>query len=281
MAETRSVAVTAGRVDLDRLSYRLVLGALGALALTIMIGPVLIVLIISFTADSAMRFPPSGFSLRWYEALFDASRSSQIHRAAWNTVEVGLWATAIGTLLALLAALALVRARSRAARAADTLFVTPLMLPQIAFAVAALVFFSLVGFEAATPSLVIGHVIVCVPLAFKTISASLSQLDPALLESSSSLGAGRFRTFRRITLPIVLPGIAAGAFLIFMASKDNVAVSLFLSDARTNMLPIRMWQMLEGALDVRVAAVSGILILATLVLMLAMERLVRISERMR
>lgn len=269
------------RPDLDLWSYRLVTGLLGTLALVIMVGPVVIVLLISFTADASMRFPPSGLSLRWYEALFDPVRSSQIHRAAWNTVEVGLWATAIGTLLALLAALALARARGVAARSADTLFVTPLMLPQISFAVAALVFFSMIGFEAAKPAIVIGHVIVCVPLVYKTIGASLSQLDPALLESSASLGAGPVRTFRRITLPIILPGVAAGAFLLFMASKDNVAVSLFLSDARTNMLPIRMWQMLEGSLDVRVAAVSGVLILATVVLMLAMERFVRISERMR
>jgi len=269
------------RPDIDLWSYRLVTGLLGTLALVIMVGPVVIVMIISFTADASMRFPPSGLSLRWYEALFDPVRSSQIHRAAWNTVEVGLWATAIGTLLALLAALALARARGVAARSADTLFVTPLMLPQISFAVAALVFFSMIGFEAAKPAIVIGHVIVCVPLVYKTIGASLSQLDPALLESSASLGAGPVRTFRRITLPIIMPGVAAGAFLLFMASKDNVAVSLFLSDARTNMLPIRMWQMLEGTLDVRVAAVSGVLILATLALMLAMERFVRISERLR
>jgi len=268
-----------GSFDFDRWSYRLVLGALGAIALTIMVAPVIVVLVISFTADNAMRFPPSGFSLRWYEALLDTVASSQIHRAALNTIQVGLWATAIGTVLALLAGLALARRRGPGARTADTLFVTPLLLPQIAFAVAALVFFSLIGFDAAKPAVIIGHIVVCVPLAYKTISASLSQLDPALLESSSSLGAGRLRTFRRITLPIILPGIAAGAFLLFMASKDNVAVSLFLSDARTNMLPIRMWQMMEGTLDVRVAAVSGVLIFATLALMLVMERLVRISER--
>ncbi len=109
----------------------------------------------------------------------------------------------------------------------------------------------------------------------------LSQLDPALLENSASLGAGRLRTFCRITLPILLAGIGAGAFLLFMASNENVAVSLFLSDARTNMLPIRMWQVLEGTLDIHVAAVSGVLVVATLVLMLAMERYVRISERLR
>mgnify|MGYP001434191214 CR=1 FL=1 len=108
-----------------------------------------------------------------------------------------------------------------------------------------------------------------------------AQLSPALLDSSASLGAGAFYTFRRVTLPIILPGVAAGAFLAFMASLDNVPVSLFVADARTDMLPIRMWQMLEGTLDVRVAAVSGFLIAFTLVAMVLMERLTGLSRRLR
>jgi putative spermidine/putrescine transport system permease protein len=114
---------------------------------------------------------------------------------------------------------------------------------------------------------------------FRTTLASLTQLDPSLLESSASLGAGRFTTFRRITLPLIAPGIAAGAFLSFIASIDNVPVSLFLSNARTDMLPIRMWGMMESRLDVRVAAASGVLIASVIVLMVVMERLVGLSRR--
>jgi putative spermidine/putrescine transport system permease protein len=94
--------------------------------------------------------------------------------------------------------------------------------------------------------------------------AALSQLPPALLESSASLGASRAYTFRRITLPLIAPGIAAGAFIAFMSSFDNVPVSLFLRDASTDMLPIRMWQDLEGKLDVSIAAVSSLMVLGTL-----------------
>jgi putative spermidine/putrescine transport system permease protein len=115
----------------------------------------------------------------------------------------------------------------------------------------------------------------------RTVGASLSQLDPALLDASRSLGAGPFRTFHRITLPLIAPGIAAGAFLAFMGSVDNVPVSLFLSSARTDMLPIRMWGMMESTLDVRVAAVSGTLVIATLLLMLLMERLTGLTRRLR
>jgi putative spermidine/putrescine transport system permease protein len=128
---------------------------------------------------------------------------------------------------------------------------------------------------------VAGHLIVVAPFVLRTVGASLSQLDPALLDASRSLGAGPVRTFRRVTLPLIAPGIAAGAFLAFMASVDNVPVSLFLSSARTDMLPIRMWGMMESTLDVRVAAVSGTLIFAAFVLMLAMERLTGLTRRMR
>ena len=119
------------------------------------------------------------------------------------------------------------------------------MLPTLAYGFAALMFFSLLGFRPSIPLLVIGHAVVIAPFVFRTTMASLSQLDPSLLESSASLGAGRFTTFRRITLPLIAPGIAAGAFLAFIASIDNVPVSLFLSNARTDMLPIRMWGMME------------------------------------
>jgi putative spermidine/putrescine transport system permease protein len=122
--------------------------------------------------------------------------------------------------------------------------------------------------------------VVISPFVFRTTLASLTQLDPSLLESSASLGASRFYTFRRITLPIIAPGVAAGAFLAFIASIDNVPVSLFLSNARTSMLPIRMWGMMESTLDVRVAAISGVLIAVILILMIVMDRLVGLTRRM-
>ena len=127
-------------------------------------------------------------------------------------------------------------------------FLGPLILPTLAYGFAALMFFSLLGFRPSLPLLVIGHAVVIAPFVFRTTLASLGQLDPALLESSASLGAGRFTTFRRVTLPLIAPGIAAGAFLAFIASIDNVPVSLFLSNARTDMLPIRMWGMMESTL---------------------------------
>jgi putative spermidine/putrescine transport system permease protein len=265
---------------LSDLSYRLVIGFLAGLALLILVGPVLIVLMTSFTEGRSLKFPPPGFSLQWYELLLDPVKSRQIHRAAGNSLQVAAGATAGAAIFGTLAAIGLARARSRWARAADTLFMSPLILPALAFGLAALMYFTFIGLRPSLELIMLGHAVVIVPFILRTTAASLTQLDPALLESSASLGAGAFYTFRRVTLPVIAPGIASGAFLAFIASLDNVPVSLFLAGPRSDMLPIRMWGMMESTLDVRVAAVSGILIAATLLLMLLMERVVGLTRRM-
>jgi putative spermidine/putrescine transport system permease protein len=142
-------------------------------------------------------------------------------------------------------------------------------------------YFTFMGFRPSLALIAIGHIVVVSPLVLRTTSASMSQLDPALLESSASLGASWFYTFRRVTLPVIAPGIAAGAFLAFVGSLDNVPISLFLAGPRSDMLPIRMWGMMESMLDPRVAAVSGVLIAVVLVLMLVMERVVGLTRRLR
>jgi putative spermidine/putrescine transport system permease protein len=155
-----------------------------------------------------------------------------------------------------------------------------LILPTLSYGLAALMFFSVVGIRPSLNLLIAGHLVVIAPFIFRTTLASLTQLDPALLEASANLGASGFYGFRRITLPLIAPGIAAGCFLAFISSMDNVPVSLFLSNARTGMLPIRMWGMMESTLDVRIAAIAGVLILATLVLVIVMDRLTGLTKRM-
>ena len=269
------------RQSVGDISYGLVIGTLALLAVTIIVAPVVIVLLTSFTNGQAIKFPPQGLSLRWYEQLFDASKSSQIHKTAGNSLIIAAWSTGIGVVLGTMASLGIALNRRRLARVADSFFMSPLVLPGMTFGLAALVYFSLLGFRPSINLMIAGHLIVTMPFILRTTAASLSQLDPALLDSSQSLGASWFYTLRRITLPLIAPGIAAGAFLAFMASIDNVPVSLFLSNARTDTLPIRMWGMMESTLDVRVAAVSGVLITAAFLLMLVMEWTVGLTRRMR
>lgn len=271
----------AWRLRASDLSYSIAVGLLAGVGLVILIAPVIVVLLTSFTKGRSIKFPPAGLSLQWYQLLFDPVRSSQIHRAALNSLEVAVVAMVCATVLATLAAVVLARRSGRWVRALDTLFMSPMILPMLAFGLAALMYFTFMGFRPSLPLIMIGHVVVIAPFVLRTASASLSQLDPALLESSASLGASWLYTFRRVTLPVIAPGIVAGAFLAFIASLDNVPVSLFLSGPRSDMLPIRMWGMMESTLDVRVAAVSGVLVAAVLVLMLVMERVVGLTRRLR
>jgi len=161
------------------------------------------------------------------------------------------------------------------------LFMSPLLLPALAFGFAALVFIYQLGLRPSIPFLILGHVVVCVPFVLRTTLAALTQLDPSLVDASLSLGAGGWMTFRRVTLPLIGRGVGAGAFLAFMASFDNVPVSLFLADERTEVLPIHLWQQIETNLDVRTAAVSGLIVIATLLMMLAAERFAGLTRQLR
>jgi putative spermidine/putrescine transport system permease protein len=265
-------------IDWEALSLRLVFGALAAIAIVFLVGPTVIMLLTSFTASQSLKFPPDGLSLRWYAALLDAD---QMQAAAWNSLVVAFWTTALSVVLGTAAALGIARSRSPLARACDVLFMSPLLLQALAFGFAALIFIHRLGFSPSIPFLVLGHTVVCVPFVLRTTIAALSQLDPALLDASQSLGAGGWRTFRRVTLPLIAPGLGAGAFLAFMASFDNVPVSLFLADERSEMLPIHLWQQIETNLDVRTAAVSGLIVMFTLILMLLAERLAGLTRQMR
>ena len=262
----------------EALSLLLVFGALAAVAIVFLVGPTVIMLLTSFTASQSLKFPPDGLSLRWYVALLDAD---QMQAAAWNSLVVAFWTTALSVLLGTAAALGIARSRSTLARTCDVLFMSPLLLPALAFGFAALIFIHKLGFAPSIPFLVLGHTVVCVPFVLRTTKAALSQLDPALLDASQSLGAGGWTTFRRVTLPLIAPGLGAGAFLAFMASFDNVPVSLFLADERSEMLPIHLWQQIETNLDVRTAAVSGLIVMFTLILMLLAERLAGLTRQMR
>src|SRR5256884_50761 len=194
--------------DWEALSLRLVFGALAAIAIVFLVGPTVIMLLTSFTASQSLKFPPDGLSLRWYAALLDAD---QMQAAAWNSLVVAFWTTVLSVVLGTAAALGIARSRSPLARACDVLFMSPLLLPALAFGFAALIFIHRLGFSPSIPFLVLGHTVVCVPFVLRTTIAALSQLDPALLDASQSLGAGGWRTFRRVTLPLIAPGLGAGA----------------------------------------------------------------------
>ena len=266
------------RFDWEAASLQFVFRTLAALAIVVLIAPSLIVIVTSFTASQSLKFPPEGLSLRWYRALFDAT---QMQNAAWNSLVVAVWTTAISSVLGTAAALGIARSKSAWVKGCDMVFMSPLVLPALAFGFAALIYIYQMGLRPSLGFLILGHVVVCVPFVIRMTLAALTQLDPALLDASESLGAGGWMTFRRVTLPLISRGVGAGAFLAFMASFDNVPVSLFLADERTEVLPIHLWQQIEDNLDVRTAAASGLIVVLTLGLMILAERFAGLTRQMR
>jgi putative spermidine/putrescine transport system permease protein len=277
--ENQLVAQESIASKFERISYETVLGVLAIIGVTLLIAPTIIVLITSFTNAFSLKFPPPGWSTKWYVALW--KESPEILEALFLSIKLASLAVVFAIMLAVPAALAIARRREAWARFIESLFLSPLMLPSLALGLALLMLFNLAGTGLSFTTLVIGHIAITAPYIFRTTAASLLQLDPALIESAKSLGAQPWFLFRTITLPLISRGILAGAFIGFMYSFDNVAVSLFLSDARSEVLPIRMWHIIEASLDVRAAAMSGVLIAATVVLMVVMERVAGISRHLR
>jgi putative spermidine/putrescine transport system permease protein len=256
---------------------RLFTGALrliAGLAIVFLVAPTLVVLIVSFTGGQTLKFPPPSWSLRWYGTLLS---SPEILDPALVSIKVAALATCLACLFGTAAALGLARSRSALARALDALFMSPMVLPAMAFGLSMLVVLNALSIRLSLTTLVLGHTIVCVPFVIRMVGASVQELDPALARCSAGLGASAFYTFRRVTLPLIRRGVIASAAVAFLSSFDNVPVSLFLADARTEVLPIKLWAILEGSLDVRVAAVSGVIVVVTLVGLVLAEHLAGLS----
>ena len=275
----RPHAMRSLRGAIDRMSFGMAFGLLGALAALLLLAPTVVVLITSFTSGHSLKFPPQSYSARWYLALWNDS--PELISAFLLSLKLAAIATAVSVLLAVPAALALARRREAWARSLEAVFLSPLMLPALAIGLSLLMLFNLAGAGLSFPTLAAGHIVLATPYILRTTSASLLQLDGGLLESAHALGASATYAFCSVTLPLISRGIATGAFIGFMYSFDNVAVSLFLSDARSEVLPIRLWHIIDSNLDVRAAAVSGVLIAVTLALMLVMERIAGMSRHLR
>jgi putative spermidine/putrescine transport system permease protein len=235
------------------------------LVLAALVLPLAVLVLFSFSADSSFAFPPSGVSLRWFAYL--AGRH-ELLAAALVSLEIALVASIAAVTLGVLASLALVRERVPGKALVEGVLMSPLTLPGIITGVAFLQFVSLIGFRSSFWRLVLAHVAICTPYAIRSVGASLYGLDPALEEASHVLGAGPWRTFRRILLPLMRPGITAAFIFAFITSFDNVVVSLFLISGETVTLPIRILTYVEWQFDPSIAAISTILTLFTTALVL-------------
>ena len=245
----------------------------GGVCVVFLIAPVVVAMLLSFTSAKTLQFPPPGFSLQWYARLIDPVASEQIHISAWNSVKIAILAVLGSLVFTVPASYGMVRIPARLANILEPILLAPLVLPALVFGIALLITAALLGFRPSTPLVVVSHLVVFGPLMFRTTAGVAARLDPGLEDASMLLGSSRLGTFRRIIVPLLTPGVLAGAFLIFVQSIDNVSMTMFLAPPGTSVLPLRMYAMLEQQLDPRIAAISGVLIIVSLVALIVVQRL--------
>jgi putative spermidine/putrescine transport system permease protein len=236
-----------------------------------LLAPVILVFPMSFSAGRVLAWPPSGFSLRWYGAMF---AEPGLVEAARNSLVLGCIVTVLSVLIATPAALVLARRRFAGREAILALLTAPLLLPTIVLGLAMLIVFVSYGLVGSWTGLVLAHLLLALPYALRVLSTALSTLPPSVEEAAASLGASPAAVFRRITLPLMLPGVVATCAIVFLVSFDEVVISLFIVGPRLVTLPVALFRYVESRTDPLVAAVSSVLVLLTVAIVLVLDRAV-------
>jgi putative spermidine/putrescine transport system permease protein len=250
---------------------RIVLGIFSALVILYLVAPVLIVIPMSFSAAKYLSFPPPGLSLQWYENFFARSDWTS---ATIQSIRVAFMVMVLSTVLGVAASLALVRASFPGKEIVNLIIVSPLVVPAIIVAIAIYGLYVQLRLVQTFWGLVLAHTVLAIPYVIVNVSATLRGFDIRLEQAAQSLGANGWQTFRHVTLPLISPGIFAGAVFAFIASFDELIVALFIAGARGRTLPMRMFEGLRMEIDPTIAAVSSMLITFS-VLVLASAELVR------
>ncbi|RVT99631.1 ABC transporter permease [Rhodovarius crocodyli] len=244
---------------------------IAALLLILLPAPLVIVIGSSFSPLAVLGFPPPGFSWRWY---LEFLRTPEWLWAFGVSAGIALASAVLTTLVALGAALALQGAPARWRGWAETAILAPLLFPHAALGIGLLGWLILAGLNGTATGILAAHLILCVPFAYRPIAVSLAQIDTSLAEAATILGADPRQAFRRVTLPLLRPGIAAAMLFSFIISFDEVTVTMFLVGPETTTLPVSIYARLNDSADPVVAAISSILILLTAGLVLLMDWLV-------
>lgn len=213
-----------------------------------------------------------GFTLDWYRRLL---ANDALLASVRNSLAAAALTTLIATVLGTLAALALRRPATRGRGPTLALLFLPMVMPEVVLGAALLTFFGTIGLRLSLATVVLAHVVFSVSYVALVVRARLAGLDPALEEAARDLGAGPFETFRRVTLPLILPGIAASALLVFTLSIDDYVVTSFVAGVGSTTLPLHIYSMLRVGVTPEVNAVSTLLLAGTIVLIVAAQRLLR------
>lgn len=223
--------------------------------------PILVLMVFSFN-DSTVGTVWTGFTFEWYKKLIS---NKQIIDAAINSLFIATVTTVISTVLGTLAALALHRYRFPGKQAVDFLFYIPVIIPDIVVAVALLALFGLLKVELGLLTIIPGHVVIATSFVMLVVFARLAGLDRSVEEAAKDLGANEFTTFFRVTLPLISPGVLAGALLAFTISLDEFVIAFFSSGPGSSTLPVLVYSMVRKGVSPEVNALSTILILTIVI----------------
>jgi spermidine/putrescine transport system permease protein len=244
-------------------------GAAGAawLSLAFLYIPILVVIVFSFNASRLITVW-EGFSTAWYGAALD---NEDLKRAAVNSLIVGLSATFLSTLIALLVALALRgdQVGQKTRQASMTMMTLPLLIPEIVIAIASLVFFAAINMHMGLGNVLVAHVVFCIPFAYSPIKARIQTIPSSLSEAATDLYATPWQVFRHVTLPLLMPGITAGAMLAFITSLDDFIITQMVAPPGAMTLPVYIYSMVRKGITPEINAISSLLLVVSMTLVLS------------
>lgn len=268
-----------------------------------LIAPIIILIPLSFNQEPYFSFTPGmlaldpeAYSLRWYwdilkngmaapEAIAgwwsDMWNNAQWVRSIRNSFWIGIWATLISTALGTLAAIGLSRSEMPYRRGIMALLISPMIVPLVITASGLFYFFSDVGLSKTYIGLILAHAALGTPFVIITVTATLVSFDQSLVRAASNMGAGPVRTFFKVQMPLILPGVISGGLFAFITSFDEVVVVLQLADVKQRTIPRQMFSGIREQISPTILAVATILVIISIGLLTAVELLRRRSERLR
>ncbi|MCF7945792.1 MAG: ABC transporter permease [Spirochaetia bacterium] len=240
-----------------------------------LLGPFVVIIVSSFGSEAVMRFPPKGFSTQWYEKVLNIE---MFRKTFWVSLKTGLLATFTALLLGVPAAYANVRWRYPGKNAMEIMFSSPAIVPGLVVGFALLRFFIYVTQVPVMVGLYLGHTAILFPYTVRVVSASLRNFDEGIEEAAVSLGSSPLHAFFAVVFPNIRSGIAAAFILAFITSFNNVPISLFLTGPGVATLPIQMLIYMEYYFDPTISALSSIIIVITVIIVQAAEKMLGISK---
>ena len=235
----------------------------GILSYVFLYAPILILVVFSFNSSKFVTATWSGFTLKWYKELFS---DAALGMALRNSLYIAFVGTLVSTVFGTMVALAMERYKFRGKLAFDALLYLPIIIPDIAMAVMLLLFFVLTKIPLGKTTIIISHIAFNISFVAVVVRARLAQFDRSLEEAAQDLYANNWETFRRVTLPLIMPGILGGALLAFTLSLDDFVITFFTSGPGSTTLPLRIYSMVKLGVTPEINALSSIMILISFLL---------------